>query len=189
MGTENILKHHDRNFHKEEKQQDLSCEYCKKVFKFKHNRKQVMNNHMRIQHNSNSNNCRLCYIEFKYNYKFKKHISRVHTSKEEKDALDVKLESGSLAYECKLCKKRFLTENILSHHNRNFHKEEKRKDLSCRYCNKIFKFKHNRKQVMKNHMKSQHNLNSYEVDEQQQQQQQQDGSVESFMRILNSLNG
>ena len=91
-------------------------------------------------------------------------------------------------YPCKFCKERFLTENIQRYHKIYSHREEKRQDLTCEYCNQVFVFKHGRKKVMENHMRIKHNLDSYNVDKLEEEPRENE-SVKSFMRVLNSLSG
>ena len=163
-----------------------SCENCDKRFI----KDEFLQYHKKYEHKGlkeKTSYCRLCYIDFKFNSNLKAHISKIHTSKEEGDALSIKMEVSSLQFGCKFCKKRFLTENIQRYHSIHSHKEEKRQDLICEYCNQVFVFKHGRKKIMENHMRIKHNLDNYKVEEKEQGPKEMD-SVRSFMRVLNSLN-
>ena len=100
-----------------------------------------------------SSYCKLCSVTFKFPSWFKLHKKNIHTAKEEIDAFSVKIEQASLRFACKFCKRRFLTQNILRYHLSNNHKEEKRQDLVCEFCNKVFKWSYFRKRIMEKHMK------------------------------------
>jgi len=49
--TENILKYHYTYSHKKERQEDIECEDCSKVFKWSYGRKRVIEKHMKVIHN------------------------------------------------------------------------------------------------------------------------------------------
>merc|ERR1719482_1392143 len=162
------------------------CQFCDKKFVSEH----ILKYHQKYQHKEaqeTSSFCKLCYVDFKFSSQLRAHKRKIHTTREEIEAFSVKMESSSLPYKCKFCNKRFLTKNILRHHNIYTHKEERRQDLNCEFCNKVFKWTHGRKKVMENHMKNLHNLEDYEVDDHEPVRKEND-TVKNFMLLLNSLN-
>jgi len=161
------------------------CQQCDKKFLSE----SLLKHHGITQHKGLKDNvsyCGLCYVDFKFNSNLKAHISKIHTSREENDALSVKLEASSLPYGCKFCEKKFLTKNIQRYHNIHSHKEEKQKDLKCEFCGQVFIFKYHRKQLMANHMRLKHNVHSEDSDGPSQGTEVND-AVKSFMQVLNSL--
>jgi len=190
-----LFKNHKMTTHKDDMwafQVDLDstmlkheCAHCDLKFLSEH----LLNYHTNLKHKELKDKlsyCKLCYVDFKFSSQLRAHKSKIHTAKEEIEAFSVKLEKSSLTYKCKFCKKRFLTKNILRYHNIYNHKEERRQDLNCEFCNKVFKWTHGRKKVMENHMKNLHNLEDYEVDDHEPVQKEND-TVKNFMVLLNSL--
>ena len=161
------------------------CSTCTKKFA-SHS---LLKYHTRKEHKQSveSSFCKLCYINFNSNHNLEAHKKNIHTSKEEVQALSFKLDKSSLAHKCKFCLKKFLNENVLRYHFQYSHKEERRKDMSCKFCHKVFKWTQNRKTAIKNHMKNVHDLVEYQVDEFQHETQNQNSTVENFRNFLNSF--
>merc|ERR1712183_156461 len=110
--------------------------------------------------NSNSRKptyCNLCYHDYKYSSSLIQHRRKVHKSEEEiKTFDDIELSEELLKFHCKLCDKKFLTENILSHHTLYRHREEKKEEVSCDYCKRVFKWKNRRN--LKKHIRDVHKV-------------------------------
>ena len=190
------VRKHQSNVHKNdlwalkvkitEDMKKYPCEHCDKKFLSE----SLLKYHGTTQHKGlkdNASYCSLCYVDFKFNSNLKAHISKIHTSKEESDALNVKLELSTLPYGCKFCKKKFLTKNIQRYHSIHNHKEEKRKDKKCEFCGQVFIFKHTREKVMANHMRLKHNVHSEDVEGPSSSKHEVNDAVKSFMQVLNSL--
>ena len=64
--------------------------------------------------------CNLCYVNFKYNSKFKKHVEKVH--KNDQEFLERDLTDEDLKFPCVKCDKKFVKEAILRNHLA-FHKQ------------------------------------------------------------------
>ena len=169
--NESILEHH--------------CSICEKRFSGEH----ILKHHQKYQHKETTEKvtyCKLCHVDFKVGKQFRAHKNKIHTTQEELVAFDVKMEMSSLPFTCKFCNKRFLTQNILRYHNNYNHKEEKRQDMFCEFCNKLFKWTRDRNRVMANHMKNQHQVIDFKADELEPVQKEND-TVRNFMFLLNSL--
>ena len=131
----------------------FSCHICDKKFVKEH----ILRYHVTYKHKGDADNqsyCQLCYVDFTSSKRLKQHKKNIHRSKEERAAFGVKLETSNLPFECNFCPKRFLTDNILQYHYHYNHKEEQKQDLSCNYCNKVFKWCKERKRNMEKHKKS-----------------------------------
>ena len=147
--------------------------------------------HIKSKHHSSTlekkYECSLCYEKFKFISNMTKHKKKFHTSNEEIQAFNVKPETLILKETCKYCNLRFLNANCLRHHVTYKHKEERKKDVSCEYCNVTFQFSYSRDKVIKNHMKNVHNVKDYSIDGTNQARAQKNMTVENFMNFFNSL--
>ena len=148
---------------------------------------QVLGYHTKKIHSSYLTYCKLCCTDFKHGYKFQAHKKKFHTSKEELQAFNIKLEAQSLKETCNFCKKNFLNKNVLKYHLTFQHKEERKKDILCEYCNKAFPFSYNRKAKLETHMRSVHNLMNYSIDGFGKTETKTNMTVENFMNFFNSL--
>ena len=109
---------------------------------------------------------------------------RVHTSEEEINTFDgPELEPDQLKFPCGFCDKKFLTENILSFHTLYRHKEEKRRNVSCEFCGRVFAWK-NRKNLKK-HVLSVHKVEGYTLEEIYSQSEKD--TVNNFMAFFESF--
>ena len=48
--TENVLRYHYTYSHKKERQEDIQCDHCNKVFKWNYGRKRLVEKHMQVVH-------------------------------------------------------------------------------------------------------------------------------------------
>ena len=170
----------------EEKMLQYSCELCHLKFVSINS----LRFHARKRHVQTETYCRLCYVQFRDSTKFQAHKKNVHKTVEELEALKAKVESQYFEFCCKYCDKRFITSNVLKYHNTYSHKEEKRQDISCEYCGKIFKFSPNRKSYFENHMRRIHNLDDFSIDDVSQTSQShssQNATVQNFLNFFNSI--
>ena len=136
-----LLYKHPMSLHKvdelDESLLKYECTSCDKKFIREH----ILKYHEKYQHREakeTSSYCKLCSVTFKFPSWFKLHKKNIHTAKEEIDAFSVIIEQTSLRFECKFCKRKCLTQNILRYHLSNNHKEEKRQYFVCEFYNKVF---------------------------------------------------
>ena len=175
-------------FSKELTDEDMQfgCSSCSKKFYTQN----TLDFHTNRSHNKSKiteSICKLCRYDLKSNYSLKIHIKRVHTSDEEIAAFDIKLEPSSLKYNCKYCPQAFLTKNILGRHSIRIHKAEReQQELQCEYCKKEFRWKSSGRSRLREHMKSVHQVNSYEVSE-FGTEKKENVTVKSFMSLLNKI--
>ena len=157
---ENVIRH-CKNFHPEdlhllsskiEYEQDFQCEQCSKKFRSSN----ILRLHVSKNHGGSTSNkqvrknkkpimkrkayCNLCYVNFKYNSKFKKHVEKVH--KNDQEFLERDLTDEDLKFPCVKCDKKFVKEAILRNHLA-FHKQVesawtrkyyKNKRYTCNLC-------------------------------------------------------
>ena len=161
------------------------CNLCEKKFIREH----ILRYHQKYQHKDQIDRttyCKLCQDDFKVSKQFRAHKERIHTTNEELIAFNVKIEVSSLVHKCKFCSKRFLTRNILRYHNIQKHKEERRREMTCQFCNQVFKWTRDRNRVMANHMRNKHEVIDFEADELEPVNKETE-TVKNFMFLLNSL--
>ena len=103
-----------------ESDKQFECKRCESWF--------VSNNsidiHFKRNHEEAKKSCELCYLKFKNPSGFQKHKKRLHMN--EMDGFDKKLERSQFEFSCKVCDKKFWTENILNYHVRYKHKKTDR---------------------------------------------------------------
>ena len=58
--------------------------------------------------------CKLCYVTFRDSSRFGRHKDRVHKS--ELPLFESNIEHSKLAYNCKTCKEKFISDNALNYH-------------------------------------------------------------------------
>ena len=117
--------------------------------------KNILSRHTKYGHaGSFKISCKLCYVTYRNQNDFDKHIESLHNSEQEKYALGEDIDQDMLSYNCDHCEKKFLTENILSYHTRYYHQKRKRQtvifnskkkeedvnDSDCRLCYVDFKY-------------------------------------------------
>ena len=164
-----------------------SCRFCELKFVSQ----ETQRFHTRKRHIQSETYCRLCYVTFRESRMFQAHKKNIHKSPEELDALKTKIDSQSLEFSCNYCEKKFLTINVLKYHNTYSHREERKKDITCEYCDKLFKYNPNRKANFENHMRRVHNLENFSMDDVSQdshmQEPSQNRTVQNFLSLFNSL--
>ena len=129
--------------------------------------------------------CKLCCYNFPDSYHLLKHKKNFHKSDEEIQAFNVKQETLNLKETCKYCNLKFLNSNCLRYHVTYKHKEERKRDIKCSYCDVTFQFSYKRDKVIKKHMKNVHNLMDKTV--KKQGRSPKNMTVENFMNFFNSL--
>ena len=129
--------------------------------------------------------CKLCCLNFPDMFHLTKHKKNYHKSEEEIQAFNVKPETLNLKETCKFCNFKFLNSNCLRYHVTYKHKEERKKDVKCDYCNVTFQFNNNRDRTIRKHMKNVHSVKD-ETDK-KQVRSQRNMTVENFMNFFNSL--
>ena len=149
----------------------------------------TMRFHTRKRHIQTVTYCGLCYVKFRDSAKFQAHKKNVHKSPAEIEALKTKIDSQSFEFSCNFCDLKFMTSNILKYHKTYSHREERRKDITCEYCDKVFKYSPNRKANFENHLRRVHNLENSGIDDvsQETQEPSESGTVQNFLSFFNSL--
>ena len=66
--------------------------------------------------------CKLCYVTFRDSSRFGRHKDRVHKS--ELPLFESNIEHSKLAYYCKTCKEKFISDNALNYHMKENLEEE-----------------------------------------------------------------
>ena len=133
-----VIRDKDLTFH-------CSEENCVKKFpslsSLSYHRKDVhgqkVSSKKKIKLESKERYCQLCSILYKKPFFLQAHKQRVHSS--ELDMFDKELTSEDLKYSCQRCKKKFYTENTLSHHVNKKHNQNKGSTKDCKLCNTEFK--------------------------------------------------
>ena len=174
------------------KEEDLKfgCSTCSKKFYTQN----TLDFHLKRSHTQRSQEskksgsyCKLCYYNLQSSSHLQIHKQRVHTSEEEREAFNVKLEPSSLKSKCRYCPEAFLTTNILVRHIVRCHKAEReQQELQCEFCQKSFRWKSNGRWRLKEHMKTVHHLSSYQVNE-FGTEKKENVTVKSFMNLMNKL--
>ena len=162
------------------------CEFCH--LKFVSN--DTLRFHARRRHVERETYCRLCYVQFRDSTKFQAHKKNVHKTADEQEMLKTKVESQDFEFSCKYCDKRFFKSHLLKYHITRSHKEERRQDINCEYCGKIFKFSPNRKSYFENHVRRIHNLEDFSIDDVSQEtpsHPSQNATVQNFLSFFNSI--
>jgi len=201
------LRSHIKTIHKsleeklyllEENKDDLkfNCEKCDLKFLTKF----LLSKHNKSQHNillqKNSENqdrknifCNLCLIQFPRTKILKEHQERVHVSEIEKSLIgNEEIKHSLLKVKCQFCENKFVNKSSMKYHRKFSHKgamkKDKESEISCEFCNKMFKWK-NRKSL-KMHIKNIHNLDDYDVTE-HIIETPETNAANNFMDLLNSL--
>ena len=103
--------------------------------------------------------CRLCYAKFKQNSVLRAHLKKMHQSQEEIEFLKNGSDSD-LSHNCGSCDRKFVTEDLLTAHSNREHSKrlaenttvEEDEQLSCQFCQHVFKRKWN----LRRHMQDAH---------------------------------
>ena len=122
----------------------VKCDSCTSTFKLqkslRSHKLKVHNIKISVPLEENpASYCKLCFKQFSRVDILLVHIRNIHGTKEENDALEMKvIPEEVLVHACNLCEKRFLTEKILNLHALQVHKS--RKAFQCGKCMERFKW-------------------------------------------------
>ena len=183
------IKSHREKIHSDIPEQMFSMEVDFKLLKFNCSLcdKKFLTENSLIYHKflghikKGENRCRLCMEEFKVSNShhtpsslLRAHFENIHSNVEEMKVYHVEFPKSELKYQCKKCSKSFFTENILKYHSSYGHKKD---DLQCQVCNMNFTWSTDRSQLMKNHMKKEHEVGVKSGNE----------TVFNFMKVFHDL--
>jgi uncharacterized Zn-finger protein len=114
----------------------FNCEPCDVKFLTQN----IMNYHTRYRHKESTAKgiyCKLCHLKYKHPSVLANHKKKIH--KNEMQYFSIKMEENELKYSCNECNRKFVTENILSHHNRYRHNTLQPRETACVLCQIEFK--------------------------------------------------
>ena len=154
-GMQNLVDH-CQNVHNKADEQDganhVKCMVCQKTIQ-----KLGIVQHRTIHNATKLFECKLCYKKFSQYHNLSGHW-KVHKSDEEK----LFFEHGTtedLKFKCKSCDLKFYTKSLLNDHEIKDHAF--RTTISCEFCAREFSWKN--RHNLKNHMRSIHGLDDYNV--------------------------
>ena len=136
--SENILNRH-RNSHHNIPRQSLTvtCDVCRKVMKY-----HSMKDHLKTHTEEKNYSCKLCYTTFKLERYLNQHQRKFHRDHAEYFNRDI--EEADLKFDCRTCDKKFVTKDILEHHQAKAHSlteqsgKSSKVSLKCFFCEETF---------------------------------------------------
>ena len=206
--TSKCLRGHEKQVHTSEDEKEFILRGTKEMLKFKCDNVKCnlvfLNENLKQKHSKEHTSfngafeaklkiiekprtyCILCHFEFKSSKVLKEHRKRQHPSEAEKATFDLyELKKSDLKFTCTLCDKKFTNISNLKYHRQFRHKEEgKEENISCEFCNKVFKWK-NRHNLGK-HIQSIHSIFDYNLEEYSYSKKPECSST-NFLNVLSSL--
>ena len=181
------ISHHRERVHGEFSEEDFTKEIDFKMLTFDCclcDKKFYTENsslfHKIVRHlDTQQTQCSLCLVDFKvtkgHTRCLKVHIETVHTIEEIKfmNKTDQEVDHP---FACEKCNGKFLTKKIWQYHLQYSHKEDKRRDLQCEVCEEKFVWSGDRAKLMREHMRTKHQVNS-----------KNNETVFNFMKIFSGL--
>ena len=142
----------------EENELKYSCDQCSRKFWTEN----ILRHHIGTRHKvllSKNTLCNLCQVDFKLADYQRKHVQKVHKTKDELEAIDKGIDAV-FDIPCEYCDKRVYSHRTLGIHKNRVHSTDLPRDLTCRLCQVKFKDIYKQRAHVGNVHKSQEEMNA-----------------------------